>query len=65
VLTEGGMERADDYGSPLAFLIGVVGEGLIFGLSSILFIVNDFRYKNPTKTHPDGGIGSVPLRSTT
>lgn len=30
VLENGGMERADGYGSPLAFLIGLVGEQLFF-----------------------------------
>lgn len=65
VLREGGMERADGYGSPLAFLLGVVGEGLILGLPAILLIVIAVLHRNPTKTHPDGGINSVPLRSTT
>jgi hypothetical protein len=65
VLREGGMERADGYGSPLAFLLGVVGEGLILGLPAILLIAVAILHRNPTKTHPDGGINSVPLRSTT
>ena len=30
VIENGSMERADGYGSPLAFLIGVVGEQLFF-----------------------------------
>ncbi len=30
VLENGSMERADGYGSPLAFLIGLVGEQLFF-----------------------------------
>jgi hypothetical protein len=30
VLENGGMERADGYGSPLAFLIGLVGEQAFF-----------------------------------
>ncbi len=30
VLENGGMERADGHGSPLAFLIGLVGEQLFF-----------------------------------
>ena len=30
VFENGGMERADGYGSPLAFLIGLVGEQLFF-----------------------------------
>lgn len=30
VLENGGMDRADGYGSPLAFLIGLVGEQLFF-----------------------------------
>ena len=64
VLREGGMERADGYGSPLAFLLGVVGEGLILGLPAILLLLIAILHRNPTKTHPDGGINSVPLRST-
>jgi hypothetical protein len=65
VLREGGMERADGYGSPLAFLLGVVGEGLILGLPTILMMIIAILHQNPTKTHPGGGINSVPLRSTT
>ena len=64
VLREGGMERADGNGSPVAFLLGVVGEGLILGLPAILLVVIAILHRNPTKTHPDGGINSVPLRST-
>jgi len=30
IIENGGMERADGYGSPLAFLIGLVGEQLFF-----------------------------------
>ena len=30
IIENGGMERADGYGSPLAFLIGVIGEQLFF-----------------------------------
>jgi len=59
------MERADGYGSPLAFLLGVVGEGLILGLPAILLLVIAILHRNPTKTHQGGGINSVPLRSTT
>lgn len=64
VLREGGMERADGYGSPLAFLIGVVAEGLIFGLPAVLLVVIVILHRNPTKPQPGGGINSVPLRST-
>jgi len=38
VLKNGGMERADGYGSPLAFLIGLVGEQTFFlPLTATLF----------------------------
>jgi len=30
IVKNGGMERADGYGSPLAFLIGIIGEQLFF-----------------------------------
>jgi hypothetical protein len=30
VIENGGMERADGYGSPLAFLIGLIGEQIFF-----------------------------------
>jgi hypothetical protein len=30
IIENGGMERADGYGSPLAFLIGVIGEQMFF-----------------------------------
>ena len=38
VIENGGFERADGYGSPLAFLIGIVFEQIFFIPLSILFI---------------------------
>lgn len=65
VIRERGMERANGYGSPLAFLIGVIGEGLIFALPAILLIMVAILHRNPLKTRPDGSINSITLRSTT
>jgi len=48
VIENGGFERADGYGSPLAFLIGIVFEQIFFIPLSILFIsglVTMFLYK--------------------
>ena len=58
VIKEGGMERADGYGSPLAFLIGVVGEALIFGLPAAFLVIIAILHHNPKKTHPGGAINS-------
>ena len=58
VIKEGGMERADGYGSPLAFLIGVVGEALILGLPAVFLLIIAILHQNPEKTHPDRGINS-------
>ena len=38
IIENGGFERADGYGSPLAFLIGIVFEQIFFIPLSILFI---------------------------
>lgn len=37
IIQEGGMERRDGYGSPLAFLIGMVTEVLLLALPAIAF----------------------------
>ena len=47
---EGGMERADGFGSPLAFLIGVVSEGLILGVPAVILFLITWLHRNPTKT---------------
>ena len=52
------MERADGYGSPLAFLIGVVGEALILGLPAVFLLIIAILHQNPEKTHPDRDINS-------
>lgn len=38
VVENGGMERADGYGSPLAFLVGLMGEQLFFLPSSLVVV---------------------------
>jgi hypothetical protein len=38
VIENGGMERADGYGSPLAFLVGLIGEQLFFLPCSLVVI---------------------------
>ncbi|MGF1452393.1 MAG: hypothetical protein ACFB21_10015 [Opitutales bacterium] len=49
VLTEGGMERADGHGSPLAFAIGLAAEGLLLGLPAGLLALIAALHKNPTR----------------
>ena len=49
VIREGGMERADGYGSPLAFLIGVVSEWFLLGLPAILLAIIIIWHRNPTR----------------
>ncbi|WNZ25370.1 hypothetical protein HJG54_22630 [Leptolyngbya sp. NK1-12] len=39
VVANGGMERADGYGSPLAFLVGLIGEQLFFLPSSLVVVI--------------------------
>ena len=49
VLREGGMERADGYGSPLAFLLNIVYEAWCFGLPAVLIAIVAKRHRNPLK----------------
>ncbi len=39
IIENGGMERADGYGSPLAFLIGLAGEQLFFLPASVVVLI--------------------------
>jgi hypothetical protein len=39
VVENGGMERTDGYGSPVAFLIGLAGEQMFFVPLSIVFVL--------------------------
>lgn len=63
VIREGGMERADGYGSPLAFLIGVVGEGLSLGLPAIFLAAIGLLHRNPPHACSRFGADSGLLRS--
>lgn len=48
VVENGGMERADGYGSPVAFLIGLVGEQLFFIPLSLAMIAGILAMIRPT-----------------
>jgi len=50
VLREGGMEAADGFGSPLAFLMGVFFEGLILGMPAFILLLITWLHRNPTAT---------------
>ena len=51
-LKEGGMERADGFGSPLAFLVGVFSEGLILGVPALILFLVTWLHRNPTNIQP-------------
>lgn len=54
LVNNGGMERADGYGSPLAFLVGLVGEQLFFIPLCFSMIFGVFAIKNfNNKIQPD------------
>lgn len=48
ILREGGMERADGYGSPLAFLVGMIFEGLILAIPAVILMLIAIRHRNPS-----------------
>jgi hypothetical protein len=59
VMENGGMERADGQGSPVAFLLGVVGEQIFFIPLSIALTAGVFAIKGKHKTpRPSGEPGS-------
>jgi hypothetical protein len=49
VIKEGGIERADGYGSPLAIIINIILEGWAFGMTAIFFLVAVKFHRNPAK----------------
>tara|TARA_B110000305_G_C19378460_1_gene608266 strand:+ start:473 stop:901 length:429 start_codon:yes stop_codon:yes gene_type:complete len=53
VLREGGMERADGYGSPLAFLLNIVYEAWCFGIPAVLIAIVAKLHRNPPKAEQD------------
>jgi hypothetical protein len=46
MIHEGGMERRDGYGSPMAFLLGMIAEFFILGLPAIAFTLLALFYTN-------------------
>lgn len=58
VLREGGMERADGYGSPLAFLLNIVYEAWCFGVPAVLIAIVAKCHRNPPKAQqsPSGDV---------
>lgn len=46
------MERSDGYGSPVAFLIGVIGEGLFPAIPAVMLLSIAIFHGNPKKTQP-------------
>ena len=52
VIENGGMDRADGYGSPMAFLLGLVGEQFFFIPLSIAMTAGIFAIWGSTKTLP-------------
>ena len=52
VIENGGMDRADGYGSPMAFLLGLVGEQFFFIPLSIAITAGILTIRGSTKTLP-------------
>ena len=50
IIENGGMERADGYGSPLAFLIGFVAELYLFIPISVILLAAVVYYSKSNKT---------------
>ena len=53
VLENGGMERTDGYGSPLAFLIGLAGEQMFFVSLSIVLVSGVLMLMRPNRCLQD------------
>lgn len=51
IIREGGIERADGYGSPVAFLANMVIEAILLAIPAIILFIIVIFHKNPTKTH--------------
>lgn len=53
VLTEGGMERSDGHGSPLAFILGIAAEFFLLGLPAVGLLLIALFHRNPSEAYQD------------
>jgi len=56
IIQEGGMERRDGYGSPMAFLLGMISEIFFLAFPALAFTLLSIFYKENKTTEPNQAV---------
>jgi glucan phosphoethanolaminetransferase (alkaline phosphatase superfamily) len=64
MIQEGGMERRDGYGSPMAFLLGMISEGFLLALPAMAFTLLAVFYTEKKTTEPNQSLQTTTMAVT-